>query len=74
MLYIIFLSRPQRKKTRGHLVPTVDGTYKLRLTISKKKINKQSKRREQYKKNKQQKLKQKTKPKKEKRNRGKLLL
>ena len=37
---IHYLSHSQREKTRGLLVPTVDGTYKLRLTMSKKKINK----------------------------------
>ena len=28
------LSHPQREKTRGHLVPTADGAYKLRQVIS----------------------------------------
>ena len=31
---IHIFSHPQREKTRCHLVPTADGTYKLRHTIS----------------------------------------
>ena len=40
------LSYPQREKTRRHVVPTEDGTYKLGHAIyKKKKTNRQSKQR-----------------------------